>query len=304
LNVVILGGASYFCRQVLGRIVDALPSNCRYVLADYEYRTVRKMAKKLGERFQGRMVDVTDQVAMGELLDDADIVLSFVGPWYRFGEFVVRSCLDAGVPLVAANPRSTLEPWSERGKGDPPIILGAAFFPAGFKLAAMFLADRGVSLEELKGVVSVDFGSYGGLGGLREFHRFLAVEKGRIRKGDVTPVDVEVLPSGVLQKLARSGIFGRSGIKGEFLSALQEMRRRSVGLPEPGSVTISFVAGENEELRLYWDQVRDISACLMATAARFIIEGKNLGGIEELVSLEEVRVPVFEIIKGCEMSKK
>jgi saccharopine dehydrogenase-like NADP-dependent oxidoreductase len=56
-------------------------------------------------------VDVLDPTGLAELLRGADVVLSAVGPFYRFGTTVLRAAIESGTSYVdvADDPAPTLQ---------------------------------------------------------------------------------------------------------------------------------------------------------------------------------------------------
>ncbi|RMG59444.1 MAG: hypothetical protein D6713_05355, partial [Deltaproteobacteria bacterium] len=145
-RILLLGGSGYFCRQLLPELLKSLPREWEFVIADYEYRAARKMAKKLGERVTARMVDVSDPAAMERLLEGADAGVNFVGPWYRFGKFVREAFRRAGVSLIAVNPSSFRE--SHGNAGGPPFVGGVSFVPAvPLIFREVFGPEKGVSVS-------------------------------------------------------------------------------------------------------------------------------------------------------------
>lgn len=71
------------------------------VVADVRADAAVAFASELGdERVRGIGFDATDAASVATAIDGADVVLSCVGPFYRFGEPLLSAAIDAGVPFV------------------------------------------------------------------------------------------------------------------------------------------------------------------------------------------------------------
>ena len=71
------------------------------VVADVRADAAAALADELGDpRLRGAGFDATDPASVAEVIDGADVVLSCVGPFYRFGEPLLAAAIDAGVAFV------------------------------------------------------------------------------------------------------------------------------------------------------------------------------------------------------------
>ena len=74
MKVALLGGAGYFSRSIIAGYIKSLSEDIEFIIADYDYRTARKMARKLGERFTSKMVDISDEMSFDKATEEADVV--------------------------------------------------------------------------------------------------------------------------------------------------------------------------------------------------------------------------------------
>ncbi|NIO15550.1 MAG: hypothetical protein GTN70_00860, partial [Deltaproteobacteria bacterium] len=144
MKVVLLGGAGLFGRTVINAYAAHLPETCEFVIADYDYRTARKMARRLGDRFSARMVDASSPESLDKAARDGSVIVSLVGPWYRFGEQVIEGSMRGGHPIVAANmARVSIGGGKEellKEKGIP-CITGVSLLPGALDLIAGSLIE-------------------------------------------------------------------------------------------------------------------------------------------------------------------
>ena len=71
------------------------------VVADVRADAARALVAELGDtRLRGIGFDATDPTSVASAIEGADVVLSCVGPFYRFGEPLLAAAIEAGVPFV------------------------------------------------------------------------------------------------------------------------------------------------------------------------------------------------------------
>jgi saccharopine dehydrogenase-like NADP-dependent oxidoreductase len=70
------------------------------VVADYNLEAARELAGEVGGKTSAVKVDALDRSSLVETIKGADAVISYVGPYYVFGEPVVKAAIEAKTPLV------------------------------------------------------------------------------------------------------------------------------------------------------------------------------------------------------------
>src|SRR5918998_4906105 len=101
MKVVALGGAGAMGIAAVRKAVQ-IGGIDEIVIADRD-DTAATLAAELdttGVAVRARRVDVTDAAAMRAVLDDADVVMNTVGPYYRFGLGVLRAAIDTGTHYI------------------------------------------------------------------------------------------------------------------------------------------------------------------------------------------------------------
>lgn len=252
MKIVLLGGAGYFGRSIVNEYASRMSGDARFVIADYDYRSARKMAKKLGGRFSARMVDVADPNSYGKALEEAHLAVSFVGPWYRFGEAIIEGSLLSGKPLVTANTGyvnvsdKMMERFtSSRGR----CVTGISIFPGAISLIVGFFLNRFPCPGSISFTLKIDTGRYGGLAFIREYFQHLSWGSDIPLPGECGKrARVTFKPSGLLQQLA---VGGKGRFRIEMISAFQEMARKK---PVPGvsggvTLAVSSEAGRDSEIQ-------------------------------------------------------
>lgn len=71
------------------------------IVADYDVKKAEEYVRSLGDRrLQAEFIDVTDRPGLVKLMKRADLAISTVGPFYRYGLAVVEAAIEAGISLV------------------------------------------------------------------------------------------------------------------------------------------------------------------------------------------------------------
>ena len=73
------------------------------VIADRDGQRARAFAEKCGSKASAVAVDVLDEIALADLLKATDVVVTTVGPYYRFGLPVLRAAIRAGCHYLDIN---------------------------------------------------------------------------------------------------------------------------------------------------------------------------------------------------------
>lgn len=95
MRILALGGPGAMGRVAV-RVAAGLSGVQEIIVADRDLSAARRLVRELEGsrvRLSAREVDVTDEAQLDAALNEADIVLSTVGPFYRFGLGVLRAAI-------------------------------------------------------------------------------------------------------------------------------------------------------------------------------------------------------------------
>ena len=95
MKVVCLGGAGGMGRYA-ARTAAAFDFVDQVIIADLNMKAAESFAAQLGEKARAVAVDVTDPGLLKSVLDQGDIVLNAVGPFFRFGVPVLKAAIESG----------------------------------------------------------------------------------------------------------------------------------------------------------------------------------------------------------------
>ncbi|MGQ4892449.1 MAG: saccharopine dehydrogenase family protein [Candidatus Njordarchaeia archaeon] len=99
MKIVVLGGAGTvggWAAQILAAsgMVNEL------VIGDINLEGAKKMAEKLGGIATAVKVDASDKDSIKNAIKGADVVLSTVGPFYKFGPIILDAVIESGINFV------------------------------------------------------------------------------------------------------------------------------------------------------------------------------------------------------------
>lgn len=102
MKVLALGGCGGMGRHAV-RTALGFDFVNEVTIADRDGEAAVRFAKHCGEKARGTHVDATDGGALRRLLEDADVVLNTVGPFYRFGVPILEAAIDTGCHYLDIN---------------------------------------------------------------------------------------------------------------------------------------------------------------------------------------------------------
>ncbi len=100
MNVLVLGGCADMAVPLL-RLLKKDTVAKEICLCDLNIAKARKIAESMGPKFSAQQVDANDLGRVTELMEGCDIVLCFVGPFYRFEKRLARCAINAKVDYVS-----------------------------------------------------------------------------------------------------------------------------------------------------------------------------------------------------------
>jgi saccharopine dehydrogenase-like NADP-dependent oxidoreductase len=115
------------------------------VIADRDGERAAAFADACGPKTSARRVDVTDEAALRAAIEDADVVMSAVGPYFRFGVPILRACLEVGRGYVDvcddwAPTLAMLEQGAQARNAGVTAIIGLGITPGVSNLLAALVA--------------------------------------------------------------------------------------------------------------------------------------------------------------------
>ncbi|MDQ7784585.1 MAG: saccharopine dehydrogenase NADP-binding domain-containing protein [Desulfomonilaceae bacterium] len=98
-KIISLGGAGHIGASGVRELVKRYPEY-HTVIADYNLQAAEALAQETGGNASALGVDVRDFNSLVNTMKSADAVINYVGPYYTFGESVVKAAIEARTPMV------------------------------------------------------------------------------------------------------------------------------------------------------------------------------------------------------------
>jgi lysine 6-dehydrogenase len=100
MKILFLGGAGDMAATMLD-LMEKEPAVTSVVIADLDEAKAKEKAKAHGKKFTAARADVTDTKGLTKLMKGNDVVISYVGPFYRYEAPVAECAIEAGVDYVS-----------------------------------------------------------------------------------------------------------------------------------------------------------------------------------------------------------
>lgn len=155
MKVTVLGGAGTIGSMAV-RILASSKMFSEVVIGDFNYDKAKKLASEIGlKEVSAVKVDVTDLKKVKEAIQGSDVVLSCVGPFYRFAPIVLRASINAGVDHVdicddVDATEALLKMDSEAKKAGISALIGMGSSPGVANVLVRFCAD--MLLDEIDSI--------------------------------------------------------------------------------------------------------------------------------------------------------
>jgi len=100
MRVLFLGGGGDMAASMIDlmKVEDNIEA---VTLADLDGEKVAALAREAGNKFSAIEIDVTHRELLVEMMNEHDLALSYVGPFYRFEKPVAQAAIDAGVHYIS-----------------------------------------------------------------------------------------------------------------------------------------------------------------------------------------------------------
>ncbi len=94
MKVLALGGCGEMGRYAVKTLL-ARDFCEKIIIADINAQNAEAFCRECGEKTQWLGLDITDQEALNKAIDESDVVMSTVGPFFKYGKHVLSACIKA-----------------------------------------------------------------------------------------------------------------------------------------------------------------------------------------------------------------
>src|SRR5512137_2400292 len=144
-KIIVLGGAGTMGYEAVKLLMER--TGAEITIADASVKGLKRVEAELGNKVKVARADVNDKESLVKLLKGADVVISTVGPFYRYAAPVVKAAIEARVNLIDIDDDfdatgECLELHDEARKAGITVIIGMGASPGVTNLIAALGASR------------------------------------------------------------------------------------------------------------------------------------------------------------------
>lgn len=152
-KIVALGGAGVMGTELLRQIIKR--TDAEIVVADASAKALKRSVEEFGTRISPAQIDVQDHDALVKLLKGANVAVSTIGPFYKFGNRIVKACIDAGVNFLDIDDdfdstKACLDLDQDASRAGIIAVKGCGASPGITNILARFASDKLDSVEDIR----------------------------------------------------------------------------------------------------------------------------------------------------------
>lgn len=153
MKIIALGGAGQEGSRTVRDLADS-PEVTSLVIGDLNIDAANRLKQDIGsDKVSTVQVDATDKASLIAVLKGADVVISCVGPYYRFGVPILKAVIEAGCDYVdiCDDPEPTIEMLDlhEQAKQAGIVaVIGCGASPGSLNVLAADAAKRLDQVED------------------------------------------------------------------------------------------------------------------------------------------------------------
>jgi saccharopine dehydrogenase (NAD+, L-lysine-forming) len=144
-KITVLGGAGTMGSEAVKLLLER--TDAEITVADASVKGLRRVEAELGKKVKTAGADVNDKESLVKLLKGADVVISTVGPFYKYAAAVIKAAIEARVNMVDIDDdfdatKDSLELDEAARKAGIAAIIGMGASPGVTNLIAKLGAGR------------------------------------------------------------------------------------------------------------------------------------------------------------------
>jgi len=101
MNIIILGGCGVMGSEIVNQLISL--SDIEITIGDKDERNLQKTLERFGKRISTEIIDVNNEQQLISSLKNYDIVVSTIGPFYKYGKKIVEASIRSGVNCIDIN---------------------------------------------------------------------------------------------------------------------------------------------------------------------------------------------------------
>jgi len=152
MKILALGGAGYMGNDVVRQLVNR--STHEIVIGARRMDKAEKIASELGKKVSAKPINVNDFNSLVNLMKEANITVSTIGPYYELGTKILKAAIAAKTNLVdiCDDYNATIDMLNLNGEAEKAgitAIIGAGASPGLTNMFARWCVDKLEKIDEI-----------------------------------------------------------------------------------------------------------------------------------------------------------
>jgi len=163
-KIIVLGGAGFMGSEIVYQLVQR--SDAKIIIADANLSKLQQIGQtkhearkialnELKERVDTLAIDVEDFDSLVHLIKNADLVVSAIGPFYKYASKVTKASIAAGVNFIDINDdydatKEVLSLNEEAKKVGVTAVIGCGGSPGMTNILAKYGADKMEKVDDIR----------------------------------------------------------------------------------------------------------------------------------------------------------
>jgi len=153
MRILVLGGAGHMGEEIVNQLISR--SDVQITVCDAAANKLAKLASGLGSRVDTAVIDVDDANGLISQMKKADVVVSAVGPYYKYATKIIEASIAARINMVDINDDfdatlASLKLDDKAKKAGVTAIVGCGASPGVTNILAKYGADKLDKVEEIR----------------------------------------------------------------------------------------------------------------------------------------------------------
>jgi saccharopine dehydrogenase-like NADP-dependent oxidoreductase len=152
-HIIVLGGAGTMGSEVVRQLIER--SDAKITAADANTKALKRVASELGDKIETSVIDVDDFNNLVQLMKNADVAISTVGPFYKYSNKLLKASIAAKVNFVDIDDdfdatKEALSLDDEAKKAGITAVIGIGASPGITNMIAKYGASKLDRVDEIR----------------------------------------------------------------------------------------------------------------------------------------------------------
>lgn len=153
MRILVLGGAGHMGEEIVNQLIAR--SDVQITVADAAADKLAKLAEGFGSKVDTAVINVDDSNGLISQMKKADVVVSAVGPYYKYATKIIEASIAARVNMVDIDDDfdatlASLKIDARAKKAGVTVVVGCGASPGVTNIMARYGADKLDKVDEIR----------------------------------------------------------------------------------------------------------------------------------------------------------